>query len=79
MPTVLREGPYRLFFYSNEGHEPPHVHVEEGNKVAKFWLEPVSFARNSGFAAHRLTQIQSLVEQHQAELLRRWHDHFSGR
>jgi Domain of unknown function (DUF4160) len=79
MPTVMREGSYRFFFYSNEGHEPPHVHVEEENKEAKFWLEPVTFARNSGFAAHRLTKIQSLVQQHQAELLGRWHDHVSGR
>ena len=27
MPTVLRWGPYRAFFYSNEGSEPPHVHL----------------------------------------------------
>ena len=24
MPTVLRWGPYRAFFYSNERGEPPH-------------------------------------------------------
>ena len=38
MPTVLRWGPYRAFFYSNEGSEPPHVHVRSGDKEAKFWL-----------------------------------------
>jgi len=27
MPTVLRWGPYRAFFYSNERGEPPHIHV----------------------------------------------------
>jgi hypothetical protein len=27
MPAVQRWGPYRAFFYSNEGGEPPHVHV----------------------------------------------------
>jgi len=25
MPTVLRSGPYRLYFYSNENDEPPHI------------------------------------------------------
>lgn len=37
MPTILRDGPYRLFFYSNEGEEPPHVHVERdrGRVTAK--------------------------------------------
>ncbi|MGH8245034.1 MAG: DUF4160 domain-containing protein [Gammaproteobacteria bacterium] len=28
MPTVLRSGPHRFFFFSREGHEPPHVHIE---------------------------------------------------
>jgi hypothetical protein len=38
VPTVLRWGPYRAFFYSNEGDEPAHVHVRAGGKEAKFWL-----------------------------------------
>jgi hypothetical protein len=29
MPTVLKSGGYRLFFYSGDGGEPPHVHVEQ--------------------------------------------------
>ena len=28
MPTVLREGPYRYYFYASDREEPPHVHVE---------------------------------------------------
>ena len=36
MPTILRWGPYRAFFYSNEGGEPPHVHVRAGDLEAKF-------------------------------------------
>jgi hypothetical protein len=34
MPTALRLGPYRFFFYSLENREPPHIHVEEGENVA---------------------------------------------
>jgi hypothetical protein len=41
MPTVLRSGPYRLFFYSGDRGEPPHVHVERESSVAKVWLDPV--------------------------------------
>lgn len=29
MPTVRRIGSARFFFYSNEGTEPPHIHVKE--------------------------------------------------
>ena len=78
MPTVRQEGPYRLFFFSNENDEPPHVHVEDGDNLVKFWLEPVSLARNYGFADHKLRRIQSLVQKYQAECLRKWNEHFSS-
>jgi hypothetical protein len=39
MPTVLRSGPYRFFFYSSDGPEPPHVHVERDAGRVKFWLD----------------------------------------
>ncbi|MCK1358467.1 DUF4160 domain-containing protein [Bradyrhizobium sp. 199] len=52
MPTVLRWGPYRAFFYSNEGNEPPHVHVRAANCEAKFWLHDLDVAVNAGFPAH---------------------------
>jgi hypothetical protein len=41
MPTVLRVGPFRFFFYAGDGAEPPHVHVERDDSEAKFWLDPV--------------------------------------
>ena len=30
--------PYRLYFYSHEPNEPPHVHVDRDDQSAKFWL-----------------------------------------
>ena len=38
MPTVLRSGPYRFFFYSGDGAEPPHVHVQrdDNSGLARF-------------------------------------------
>jgi hypothetical protein len=41
--VLLAEG-FRFFFFSNEGTEPPHIHVERGDGYAKFWLEPVDLA-----------------------------------
>ena len=78
MPTVLQVGPYRMFFYSNEGSEPPHVHVEAGDNVAKFWLAPVRTARPGGFSAHELRKIARIPEEHQSELERAWHDYFGS-
>jgi hypothetical protein len=35
MPTLLRVEGFRFFFFSNEGQEPPHVHVSKGDGLAK--------------------------------------------
>lgn len=73
MPTVLREGPYRFYFYSHEPNEAPHVHVDRDGRSAKFWLEPVALARNSGIRAHELSDIERVIVAHQATLLEAWH------
>jgi hypothetical protein len=52
MPEVLRLRGFRFFFFSREGTEPPHIHVERGDEYAKYWLQPVSLAENRGFRDH---------------------------
>ncbi len=76
MPTVLRSGPYRFYFFSHEANEPPHVHVDRDQLSAKLWLQPVALARNIGFSAHELNRILKLVEDHQQILLEAWHGYF---
>ena len=76
MPTVLRNGPYRLYWHSHEPNEPPHIHVDRERYSAKFWLSPVQLARNVGYAAHELRTIERLVLQHQNELLEAWYGDF---
>ena len=77
MPTVLRIGGLRFFFYSKEGSEPPHIHVEKGDDVAKFWLESVELESSYGFSAKEINQIRKLVVEHQSTLLQAWHDYFN--
>jgi hypothetical protein len=38
-----------FFFYSNEGMESPHIHLEAAGNSAKFWLQPVALAATHGF------------------------------
>ena len=76
MPTVLRSGPYRLFFFSADGDEPPHVHVERDDNTAKFWLDPVRLQSSGGFKPTEVRRIQRLVEHHREALLRSWDDYF---
>jgi len=67
MPTILRSGPYRIYFWSHEPNEAPHVHVDRESFSAKFWLEPVSLARNLGFSANELRKIERIVATHEQE------------
>jgi hypothetical protein len=76
LPTVLRAGPYRLFFYSTDREEPPHVHVEREQGKAKFWLEPVRLEKSQGFGRVEIGRIQKLVEGNAIALLRSWHEFF---
>lgn len=75
MPTVLRIGRYRFLFFSNEGMEPPHIHVKAGEEEVKFWLDPVELAANYGFKAHELNEVEQIVREYQMVLIEAWNEH----
>ena len=79
MPAVMKIGPYRFYFFSDEGREPPHIHVRSRQGVAKFWLDPVQLAETKGFRTHELNHIQQLVDQHRQTFQDAWNDHFNIR
>lgn len=60
MPTVFSFKQYRFYFYSRETNEPPHVHVEWGDKLKD----------------HELSAVRRLVEEHRDHLLGAWHEYF---
>jgi len=76
MPTILRIGAYRFYFYSHEPNEPPHIHIDRDDLTAKFWLQSVSLAQNIGFPAKELRKLQSMVIEHQTQLLEAWYEYF---
>lgn len=78
MPTVLRVGPYRFFFFSNEGHEPRHIHIESGEGYAKFWVQPVALARSGGYDPAELNRIRKIVEEHRSFFVEKWNEYFGG-
>lgn len=78
MPTVLRSGPYRFFFYAGDRDEPPHVHVERESNWAKFWLDPVRMQESGGFGGVELNRIGALVEENRQQLPGAWDEYFNG-
>jgi hypothetical protein len=52
MPTALRIGPYRFFFYAGDRDELPHVHVE---RIIKW--------QSSGFSRSDCKAIEGFAAQ----------------
>ena len=75
MPTVLRVGRHRFFFFSREDYEPPHIHVESAENAAKFWLRPVALDWAVGYNSRELRQIRQIVEEHAEFFLEKWYEH----
>lgn len=78
MPTILRQGPYRFFFYAGDRHEPRHVHVEHDASTAKYWLQPIRLAHSRGFKSHELNAIRTIIEDNEADFQESWDDYFAG-
>ena len=76
-PTIVRNGQFRLFFYSREELRVD-VHVSHPDREAKFWLTPsIHMAMNVGLSALQLRQSQAIVEAHIEEIQNAWHRHLS--
>jgi hypothetical protein len=78
VPTVLRWNGYRFYFFSNEGFEPPHIHVDRGGATAKVWLAPVAVARNIGYSAVELNDIIRKVREEAPAFVEAWHGYFGA-
>lgn len=77
-PTIVRDGPYRLFFFSRE-ETRIHVHVAHSDGEAKFWLTPnVLVATYTGLSPRQLREAQLVVEAHIEEIQNAWNRHFGA-
>ena len=78
MPTVLRFKGYRFYFYADERSEPPHIHVEHGEKDAKLWLDSMEFSYSYGFTTRQQKEISQVAAEHKEMLMRAWDEFHLG-
>ena len=78
MPTILRAGPYRFFFYSSDRNEPVHVHVEREDKVAKVWLDPIWLCSSGGFNRVEIARIIKIIRENKVLIMEAWDEYFSN-
>jgi hypothetical protein len=69
MPTVLRIRSFRFHFYSDEGNEPAHVHIDCADGECKFWLNPIKLASNYNVPAIKIREIEKLVFENRELLI----------
>ena len=75
-PTVLREGGFRLFFFSRE-EARMHVHVHHSGGEAKFWLEPsIALAQNYGLSDKQLGEAERIIRSYEQSIRQAWEKHF---
>lgn len=77
MPTIFIINGFRFYFFSNEGSEPVHVHIEKGDNTAKFWLEPIELAYSYGFNSKEISRIRKLIIDNIETIKTKWNEHFN--
>ena len=81
MPTILFIAGWRVYFYSNEGSEPIHVHAEKGESECKFWINEAQFELIEAYS-YRLTpaakkEIKKILYEHLDYIIKEWYTYFS--
>ncbi len=77
MPTILRLLGFRFFFYSDEGNEPPHIHVEKNDGRGKYWIDPVKKDYMKNFNKQEERRVDRIVEGNQKLFKEKWYEYFS--
>ncbi len=78
MPTVLKIGDMRFFFFSREELRM-HIHIMTPNGEAKYWLEPeIELAINHKLSQQKLNEIEKIIKENSHEFKRAWIKHFGN-
>ena len=80
MPTIIYIYGWRLFFYSNEGNEPIHIHAEKADIECKFWILEEEIEIKEAYA-YNLNQkdrkeIKKIIYQHFDLIVDSWYKYF---
>ena len=78
MPTILRIGPYRFFFYASDRDEQIHVPVERDECIAKFWVDPVRLQKSGGFRRSEISRVARIIGEHQVKIMEAWNEYFGN-
>lgn len=77
MPEIFRFFGFSFFYYSKE-HEPPHVHVEGANSIAKFEWNGENFIlkEKQGIKTNDIKRISGVIEENKDLIIKHWNNYF---
>jgi hypothetical protein len=78
MPEVFRKFGFVFFFYTNEGHEPMHIHLRKAGGFAKFWIEPIELEFAQGLKTQDLNKAEELIHENIELIKSKWHEVFGS-
>ena len=83
MPTILFILGWRVFFFSDEGNEPIHVHARKGDAECKYWLRVDIYDIEEAYA-HNMTprlerEIRKIIFDHFELIVESWNRHLGNR
>ena len=80
MPTIVYIFGWRLFFYSNEGNKPIHIHAEKADMECKFWIleEEVELKEAYSYNLNQKDrkEIKKIIYQHFDLIVESWYKYF---
>lgn len=72
MPEVFRMFGMRFFFFANE-HLPIHIHVQNSEGRAKFYVLPkVKIASNKGLKPSNIKLAKKVIEENTTTIIKAW-------
>ncbi|MBT4668866.1 MAG: DUF4160 domain-containing protein [Candidatus Ruthia sp.] len=78
MPTILLLSGWRLYFYSNEGNEPIHIHCQKGDMECKFWIHTEMFDIQESYSFNtspsERKMIRKIIFQHFDYIVLKWNE-----
>ena len=82
LPTLFKLWGYLIYFWSNEGMEPIHVHITKGvpkHSDTKVWIGPiVHLAHNKGQIPDKdLRRLLRFIAQNKEMIIEEWNQHWS--
>ena len=76
MPTILFINGWRFFFYSNEGNEPIHIHVQKAEMEAKYWIFAEGYEIKEAFSYNLSSkdkrEVKKLIYLNLGYIIEKW-------